>query len=143
MQKSSNDKGNAKLILKRAGLRATVQRVGLVSTIMSAGTPLSIDNILKECRSGKNVPDKATAYRTMRELETAGLVNEVDVGHGHAHFELARGDHHHLVCTGCDKIVELEDCEVESFEKKVLKTKKSFRSIGGHRLTFFGLCKKC
>ncbi|PIR46519.1 MAG: hypothetical protein COV07_03780 [Candidatus Vogelbacteria bacterium CG10_big_fil_rev_8_21_14_0_10_45_14] len=132
---------SAKKILTDAGLRATNQRLEIVSVLLRSPTPLSIEKILRKCKG--QTPDMATAYRTVRELESVGITESVDVGHGHAHFELKRGDHHHLVCAKCGKTAEIENCEIESFEKKVLKRENDFKTIHSHRLTFFGLCKRC
>ena len=141
MKEETSNIENAREIIKRADLRATKQRLDIVSVLLVSTTPLSIEKILEKCK-GK-IPDVATVYRTMRELTEAKLVDSVDIGHGHAHFEIRRGDHHHLVCEKCGKTAEIENCEIESFEKKVLKREKYFKTIHGHRLTFFGLCKRC
>ena len=64
----------------------------------------------------KNECDLATVYRSMRLLEDMGMVKRFDFGDGTARFELLEegddGHHHHLVCTRCAEIVELDECSV-------------------------------
>jgi hypothetical protein len=55
----------------------------------------------------------ATIYRAMQLLEKLGMVKRFDFGDGAARFELvAEGDdghHHHLICTKCAGVVEIEE----------------------------------
>ena len=48
--------------------------------------------------------------------------------------------HHHLICTKCQKIIEMAD-ELESYES-FIKEKYGFDVID-HDLTFYGICKEC
>jgi len=89
--------------------------------------------------------DLATVYRSMHLLEEMGLVKRFDFGDGVARFKLLRpgddGHQHHLVCTGCSKVVEVEECAISELEQR-LATRNGFKAVT-HRLEFFGLCPAC
>ncbi len=89
--------------------------------------------------------DLATVYRSMHLLEEMGMVKRFDLGDGVARFELlADGDdghHHHLVCTRCAEVIELEDCAMRELEEKIA-SRNGFKAVT-HRLEFFGICPEC
>ncbi len=89
--------------------------------------------------------DLATIYRSMHLLENMGMVKRFDFGDSIARYELvAEGDdghHHHLICTNCSGVVEIEDCFPTELEKKIA-ARNGFKSIT-HKLEFFGLCPEC
>ena len=89
--------------------------------------------------------DLATIYRSMHLLENMGMVKRFDFGDGIARYELvAAGDdghHHHLICTRCADVVELEDCFPIELEKTIA-ARNGFKAIT-HKLEFFGLCPEC
>ena len=73
------------------------------------------------------------------------MVKRFDFGDGVARFELVRegddGHHHHLVCTRCAGIVEIEDCSLTELEARIA-VRNGFKSVT-HRLEFFGICPSC
>lgn len=89
--------------------------------------------------------DLATIYRAMHLLEKIGLVKRFDFGDGSARYEwIGRKEHahhHHLVCTDCARVVEIEECFPAELEAKVAAC-NGFTEIS-HRLEFFGICPEC
>ena len=87
----------------------------------------------------------ATIYRAMHLLEEMGMVKRFDFGDGTARFELVGegddGHHHHLVCTRCAEVVEIEECFPSAIESRIAAT-NGFKSVT-HKLEFFGLCPEC
>ena len=81
-----------------------------------------------------------------------GLVYKFDFGDGRARFELAEGPrgkdhHHHLVCTGCGRIVNYRDFideEVALLKKTEEGLSKNYNfAITNHLIQFYGLCEGC
>jgi Fur family ferric uptake transcriptional regulator len=89
--------------------------------------------------------DLATIYRAMHLLEEMGMVQRFDFGDGAARFELVGegddGHHHHLVCTRCAGVVEIEECFPHEIESRIA-AKNGFKAVT-HRLEFFGICPDC
>lgn len=81
----------------------------------------------------------------MHLLEDMGMVKRFELGDGVARFELLLegddGHHHHLVCTECACVVELEDCTICELEEQVA-SRNGFVAVT-HKLEFFGVCPAC
>jgi Fe2+ or Zn2+ uptake regulation protein len=134
---------DAGAVLRVHGFRVTRVRTALLELLQSVGTPLSVQGIL-ECWLDK-IPDTATLYRSLTDLHAAGIVKRIELGTGMAHFEYTphRPHHHHLVCTTCGMIEELEHCSLAGVEEQVLAESQLFKSIYSHNLEFFGQCTIC
>lgn len=89
--------------------------------------------------------DLATIYRSMHLLEGMGMVKRFDFGDGVARFELVGqgedGHHHHLICTRCPEVVEIEECFPHTLEEEIA-VRNGFKSVS-HKLEFFGICPQC
>ena len=54
----------------------------------------------------------ATVYRTLGLLAEEGVIDALSHRQGELCYRLCGdGHHHHLVCSRCHQVVELEDCE--------------------------------
>ncbi len=124
--------------LRRKGLHATRRRVAILRLLGKTRTPLSAEQIHAKLAGS----DLVTVYRSLASFEDAGLVSKVRLGRGSARFERAGEHHHHLVCTSCEKMEEL-DIPEKDMDKAALKSSKIFSRVSGHSLEFFGLCRTC
>ena len=130
--------------LRVGGFRVTPGRIQLLALLQKADKPLSIQGILALWKKG-NTPDQTTLYRTLTDFVDAGIVWQDDLGTGVAHFEYApdRPHHHHIICTDCGAVEDIEPCAAESLERTLTQTSKRFATIYSHSLKFFGHCNKC
>jgi Fur family ferric uptake transcriptional regulator len=89
--------------------------------------------------------DLATVYRSMHMLMDMGMVKRFDFGDNIARYELVSmgddGHHHHLICTRCSEVVEIEDCFPHELEERIA-SRNGFKAIT-HKLEFFGICPDC
>lgn len=129
--------------LRQRSRKVTGQRQAILDILRRYLQPLSIREIFAELHDG--ACDLATVYRAMHLLETMGMVKRFDFGDGAARFELLpegdSGHHHHLVCTQCAAVVEIEECFPDELEQRIA-TRNGFRAVT-HRLEFFGVCPRC
>lgn len=126
-------------LLKAANIRATPKRVALLHALREVCEPLSAE-ILHTRLKGV---DLVTVYRNLQEFVRAGIAQEVRFKDGIVRYEIAHTHHHHLVCTECGVVEEVEACDIAPLEHNVLKYSRRFKTISEHALEFFGLCKKC
>lgn len=49
-----------------------------------------------------------TVYATLHELAEMGEITTLDLGTGSARFDPNQSEHHHLVCDGCGRIVDVD-----------------------------------
>lgn len=85
----------------------------------------------------------STVYRTLETLAAKNIVTKLNIaGDSRALFEYNRMVHrHYLVCLGCKKILGIESCPLERYEKYIAK--RTDYSIAGHKLDIYGYCPEC
>ncbi|MBL8158708.1 transcriptional repressor [bacterium] len=126
------------IILRGAGLRATPQRLALLHALGKARGPQTAEEL-----HAKADADLVTIYRNLQSLVKAGIVHEVRFKDTAVRFELSHGHHHHIVCTSCGLIEELEGCRNSPLEHQALHASSRFSRINDHALEFFGICRSC
>ncbi len=126
--------------LRTAGIRVTKERTLLYQVLADSAAPLSSKDIHKAMGTDA---DRVTVYRTLETFVEEKLARKVDVGHRHAHYELLGEEHHHLICTSCGRIEDVQYCPDPLITKKLLKNSKHFAEIDTHALEFYGRCSTC
>ncbi len=122
--------------LKSLGSRITPIRTKMIQLLVDSKKPVSVSEILKLVKA-----NKTTIYRELEFLMAQGLVNEIDFGDGKKRYESSHLDHHHhLVCTKCG---EIDDVDLEDVELDTKAAMKSGYQIQKHSLEFFGMCPRC
>jgi Fur family ferric uptake transcriptional regulator len=130
-----------KTALRKSGYKATGARVAILEFFKRSRRPLSAQNIVDNIKTDI---DQATIYRTLKSLKEKNIIRQVDLRHNHAHYEFAElTEHHHLICTRCGKIEDVQHCDIENMRSVVLKQSKHFAEIQEHSLEFYGFCKTC
>jgi Fur family ferric uptake transcriptional regulator len=83
-----------------------------------------------------------TVYRALQALADAGQVDVLRTTEGEASYRrCSSGHHHHLVCRGCGRTVEVEGPAVERWADKVA-AEHGYADIS-HTLEIFGTCQDC
>ena len=126
--------------LKLAKLKVTSARMAVLE-ILDGSSPLSAQDIIDRLELQKVSVDPVTVYRSLDQFVDKGLVKQVNFNEGKFRYELAGDHHHHLVCTGCDKVIPVEDCRIESGVQK--QADEHGFEISHHSLEFFGKCQGC
>jgi len=134
------------------GYRLTVAREAILDVLSKTSKHLSAEDIYLEVHKTYPNIGLATVYRTLELLAQTGLVLKFDFGDGRARYELSESPkgtrhHHHLICTGCNRVIDYTDfiddeIELLSRTEKGLSQKFNFR-ITNHLIQFYGLCDKC
>ena len=133
------------LRLARAGQRWTGGRRQVVAAFALASAPLSVSDVHDVV--GSDMP-LSSLYRILGDLVAAGVLIRLEFAEGFARFELDEGlaeHHHHLVCTGCGIVADLElpDLERTLGDTAVDIQRRAGFEARTHRLDFFGLCAAC
>jgi len=86
---------------------------------------------------------RATVYRTVGLLESAGIIRRIDLDEPHAHYESTVGGahHEHLICARCGKVEEVSDKLLENRIERIAQT-HGFR-LTRHMVQLVGLCREC
>jgi Fur family ferric uptake transcriptional regulator len=136
----STDEGTLQNLRKR-GHRLTPQRLAILQILEEDGGHLSPGEIYE--RVVKRMPGltEATVYRTLVFLAQNDLVLIAYIGDGQLVYEIASHPHHHLVCHGCGKMIEIESDLLKALS--IALNQKTGFSIDPWPVTFFGLCPDC
>jgi Fur family transcriptional regulator, ferric uptake regulator len=119
--------------------RATQQKAAISRALLESGRPLSVSELLESSR--KIVPSVsiATVYRNINALTEAGQIVAVALPGEPPRYEMANlGDHHHFKCNDCDRVFNVEPCEVK-FDHAV---PKGYR-VDSVDVTLYGACAEC
>lgn len=119
--------------------KVTPARTDILSALSYEHKPISIKDLQKRV-TGHNT---TTFYRTLETLVQIGLVKKIATTSGESLYEttIGRHHHHHITCTSCGLLEDVETC-VPQPSPKVVKA-KGFSRITDHTLEFFGICKTC
>ena len=113
----------------------------LVELAMS-GADFTIDDLWQEVREVEPRLGRATVYRAVEKLVHMGLLDRVEFADGTHHYRVCGDDHHHhLTCTQCHRVVEVDVC-LPAEQLTAISDKTHF-AIEGHSLTLFGRCENC
>ena len=128
------------------GYKLTAQRKAILDIILKNGCDhLKCEDIYTLVHSKIPSIGIATVYRTLPLLEKMGYLNRVLFDDGFVRYELCKDDenhsHHHVICTKCGSLFEIEVDMLEELEKQILAT-TGFH-VTNHSVKFYGLCSKC
>jgi Fe2+ or Zn2+ uptake regulation protein len=127
--------------LRDAGFRSTEGRLALLAELKGSHKPLPVESLAHKLRAHL---DEANVYRALEAFVRTGIARHVDLQHGHAHYEFVHGDdHHHIVCTSCDKVEDFIGCEYDKLVRTAMKQTKAFSKVTNHSVELFGLCNSC
>lgn len=129
--------------LKTKGLLYTKPRDFILKTALSSKGHFSADELTNKIRTrGKNI-GRATVYRMLASMKESGILNTVDLGHGHTHYEQAgvKEQHEHITCEKCGAICEIN---IKSLKKilNVAAKKVDFTNVK-YSIRLSGLCDRC
>lgn len=134
-----------KSILQKNGYKITKQREVIFKTLLeNASEHLSPE----ELHLIVNKKDKdigiATVYRTLQLFEELNLVYKLNFDDNRYRYELTRDEehqHHHLICTQCNKVEEVSYDLTSNIEGSI-SNNYGFK-VTNYVLKFFGICSQC
>ena len=140
-----NSTERLKKFLKKKGLRMTRERSELLSIIMSMGEHFTVTDILETCHGKRKNIGRATIYRTVPVLVSAGILRRApQCGcHDEQVYEQNHDQQHHdhLICDYCEEIIEFEDSEIEGLQFKIAQKYGYMLKTHFHELR--GICSSC
>lgn len=138
----------ARIAARLAGTeqRFTRSREALAAVLASSHRPLTIPEISQADTSLA----QSSVYRNLTTLEDLGLVHRVITNGDYAHYELAENltdhHHHHLVCSNCGAVQDIEmSAHVEDAVHQAAQqiTRQTGFRIQRHLVDLVGLCSDC
>src|ERR1700710_1532446 len=98
--------------LRERGMRVTPQRLVVHRALRELDRHVTADELLDSVADRLPNVSLPTIYATLELLEALGMVRRVQRA-GTTMFDPRTDPHHHLVCTSCGAVEDL-DCELDS-----------------------------
>jgi Fur family peroxide stress response transcriptional regulator len=122
-------------------LAATHQRQRIYEAVVARPGHYSPEEIYEQVKQDLPSISLATIYKNLKTFIEAGMLHEVSLHHGAWRIDANLHPHHHLVCTRCRSITDLD-------EELIAPVKLEGKLPPGFRLEKFsveihGVCKAC
>jgi Fe2+ or Zn2+ uptake regulation protein len=127
-------------LFRDRGLKVTPQRQCIFQVLHGDGSHPTAHTVFQSVREEMPTISLRTVYQTLNDLVAMGEIQQLDVGTGAARFDPATGAHHHLICTRCGAVRDLQ-CELAGLRPPA-RQHKGF-TISGAAVIFWGLCANC
>lgn len=129
--------------LSEKNLKVTPQRRLILDTILNQEEHLSSEELYAKVKARDGSIGQATVYRTLKLLVDAGIVEPLDFADGVTRYETSYGKEHHdhLICTVCNRNIEILDATIEKRQEEIAK-ENNFR-LSSHKMYLYGICGDC
>ncbi len=128
-------------VLRDSGLRATPQRISVLEMLADRDDAVTAQDLYLEFRGQGHGIGLSTVYRTLTSLVDAGLLDTFQRGDEQAFRACSPRHHHHLICTACNQVTELEAAMVEEWVGKVADAYDF--AVSSHKADVIGVCATC
>jgi len=92
---------------RRQGLKVTPQRQAVFRALHDNPSHPTAESVFEAVRTEMPTISLRTVYQTLNDLAAMGELRQLSFGPGSARFDPNGDDHHHLVCEGCGKVVDV------------------------------------
>jgi Fur family ferric uptake transcriptional regulator len=124
------------------GIRTTRQRLRVLEALAAEPNDATAQQVFESLRAAGEPIGLATVYRTLALLSDRGVVDALMHRPGEVCYRLCSdGHHHHLTCSECHQVVELGDCELEPWLKRLARA-HGF-NVTSHAVEVTGICADC
>ncbi len=138
---SSLDPAEFRAVCHRHGLAATHQREVIYKALMEHPGHPSPEDVYAVVHKTLPSMSLATVYKTFHAFVDAGLLKEVNLHRGALRVDPNPDPHHHLVCTNCRTV---EDLETHAIEPVRIKGKLPQGFVAQrYSVEVQGLCRQC
>ena len=128
--------------LTAAGERVTRQRLLVANALAAAGRQLTAEQLYRNLGRREAGIGRATIFRTLETLVDAGVARRLELdGHVYAYVACLPAHHHHIACTRCGRVEEIDEAYVTPIAAR-LAEEMGFE-IDDARLDFYGRCSTC
>lgn len=126
----------------RPAVRSTRQKAAITAMLDEVEEFVTAQELHELLRQRGDRVGLATVYRCLQGLAGAHEVDVLRTTEGEvAYRRCSRGHHHHLVCRGCGRTVEVDGPAVERWADRIA-TANGFTDVS-HTLEIFGTCSGC
>jgi len=127
-------------IFRSQGLKVTPQRQAIFRALHTSSVHPTADTVYDTVRAEMPTISLRTVYQTLNDLTAMGELQVADLGTGSARFDPNTRPHHHLVCTSCGRIDDLD----ADFPGVSIPTDNALGfEVTTTEIVFRGRCREC
>lgn len=127
--------------LRKQRLKHSKPRRDILDVFLASDGHLTAHDLYHQAKARNASIGFATVYRTLRLLEECGLARTMDYGDGTLRYEPNRFQHHHIICTACNRTIEFLSPELEGLIQKVQKDHNF--TPQRHAVRILSMCADC
>jgi Fur family peroxide stress response transcriptional regulator len=127
-------------LFRSQGLKVTPQRQCVFRALHGNEEHPTADGIHERVTAEMPTVSLRTVYQTLNDLAAMGEISQIDLGTGSFRFDPNLDAHHHLVCDGCGRIVDVPGDVAD------LRVPRGFAhgfAVARTEVVFRGLCAPC
>lgn len=124
---------------KDIGMKLTPQRLAVLEFLEGNKSHPSAEDIYRAVKEKYPTMSFATVYNILEALKERGLVQELNIDPQKKRFDPDTSHHHHLICTGCGKVIDISLEQTPEISEEALG---GFEIQKVH-LELYGLCQDC
>ncbi len=123
------------------GIAATHQRQVLYEVMQGMQGHPSPEEVYAQVRERIPSISLATVYKNIHLFVASGVLREVSLHHGSVRVERNEDAHHHLVCSKCKSIEDIDE-SVLGFDSQKAKLPGGFQ-VERYAIDVIGVCARC
>jgi Fur family ferric uptake transcriptional regulator len=127
--------------LDRGGYRLTAPRRAVAELIVAREGHFSAADLIDDARARRLGIGRATIFRALDLFTELSVLERLDLPTGeHAYVPCEpAGHHHHIVCSGCGRVTEIEEVGLALEDVQ----RRTGWQVDSHRLELYGRCPRC
>jgi Fur family peroxide stress response transcriptional regulator len=126
---------------KHCGVKATHQRIQVFRELARSDDHPDAETIYRRVRRRVPTISLDTVYRTLRLLESRGIIARIGSLGGPARFDANEEPHHHFVCTECGLMYDF--CQPNYDHVSLPPAVAEIGTVKSVCVEVRGLCRKC
>ena len=127
-------------LFRARGLKVTPQRQAIFRILHGAETHPTAESVYAAVTRDMPTVSLRTVYQTLNDLAEMGELMQLDLGTGSSRFDPNLDEHHHLVCNGCGRVV---DVNADTSGLRVAPRQRHGFDIDTTEIVFRGVCPDC
>ncbi len=129
------------LVCRKAGRPLTVQRRAVLEALLTLDNHPTADEVLELVRQRIPNISRTTVYRVLDTLVALGVIRRIHHPGSAARFDGKVARHHHLICTSCGKVWDVDAPELDCITPPGEATRDF--EVHDFSVHFSGLCSEC
>lgn len=108
--------------LQQKGIKATTQRVIIYNLIKDLKNHPTAEMVYQITQKKYPTISLATVYKTLEHFSEKGLIHKISTADGKLRYDPRINEHHHIICTNTNEIIDIEENELSALINNYLKS---------------------